>query len=346
METYGGGLWHTWFDRDLGLAGRIIEADSDGSLKERLVLLNKPILRIPTLAIHLDRSVKEGFKLNPETHLQPLFALEPTEEGKQAPATQSHHALLLEALGTTDEKLVSTELCLFDVQPPSLGGANGEFITSARLDNLCSTFCALDALASSDPINPNAINIVMMFDNEEVGSQSTAGADSSMAQSVIHRILRAISPQSPEDFASLESALFSRSLLLSVDMAHAVHPNYPEAHDELHRPVMGKGVVIKYNSNNRYATSVRSAASVKSLCTKHRIAFQEFMVRNDSPCGSTIGPMLASDLGIPCADIGVPQLSMHSIREVCGVQDMEHMIRLVKAFFGSSSAVVIAMINA
>ena len=343
VETYGGGLWHTWFDRDLSVAGKIVVNEgttNNPSLKEYLVDVKKSILRIPSLAIHLDRSVHEGFKFNNETNLTPILCTEskPSYSSEQvSEMVSSHHRELLEAVCAESKKapsqVISVDLCLYDTQPAVISGVKDEFIHSARLDNLFMSYSALNSLLESvqSGLDGTGIRTAILFDHEEIGSQSAQGADSSIIEVILRRIVAFLEPQLClfEAF----SRVISRSLLVSADMAHAVHPNYPEKHDECHRPRMHKGLVIKYNSNQRYATSSRTAAYFKTLAARAEIPVQEFMVRNDSPCGSTIGPILSSKLGIPAIDVGVAQLSMHSIREMAGTEDVSHSINLFSAFY-------------
>lgn len=338
METYGGGLWHTWFDRDLSLAGKIVVNEgtvNNPSLREYLVDVKKSVLRIPSLAIHLDRSVHEGFKFNNETNLTPILCTESKNEVSEA--VMSHHRELLEAVCAEAKKspsqVVNLDLCLYDTQAAIVSGVKDEFIHSARLDNLFMSFCTLQSLLDSVGLGleGSGIRTAILFDHEEIGSQSAQGADSSIVEVILRRIIAALEPKAC--LLNAFARIISRSLLVSADMAHAVHPNYPEKQEECHRPRMHKGLVIKYNSNQRYATSARTAAYFKTLAARADIPVQEFMVRNDSPCGSTIGPILSSKLGIPAIDVGVAQLSMHSIREMAGVEDVDHSINLFTSFY-------------
>lgn len=341
VETYGGGLWNTWFDRDLGLAGRITLLDEKtGGLKERLVNICQPVLRIPTLAIHLDRSVKDGFSFNTELQLNPVLATRSTDNqqasaGSEEDEKASHHRALLSLLqpdsksGVASDTIISSDLCLYDIQKAALGGAYQEFVLSARLDNLMLSFCTAEAFAqaTANLEEEEHIRMAIWFDNEEVGSESAHGAMSTLVSSAVDRIAQALGHQ-----ATMHEML-AKSMLVSADMAHAVHPNYADKHDECHRPEMHAGVVIKYNSNQRYATSSRSAAIIKAIAHAQSIPIQEFMVRNDSPCGSTIGPIVSAKLGIMTIDVGLPQLSMHSIREMAGTRDVDLGIRLLKVLF-------------
>ena len=235
------------------------------------------------------------------------------------------------------DQVISVDLCLYDTQPAIISGVQEEFIHSARLDNLFMSHCTLQALLESVEIDleGEGIRVAILFDHEEIGSQSAQGADSNIIETILRRIIVSLDSKVPA-MADAFPAIIHRSLLVSADMAHAVHPNYPEKHEECHRPRMHKGLVIKYNSNQRYATSVRTAAYFKILAAKSEVPIQEFMVRNDSPCGSTIGPILSSKLGIPAIDVGAAQLSMHSIREMAGVDDVDHSINLFKTYFSQS----------
>ncbi len=307
----------------------------------------RPVLRIPSLAIHLDRTVgSEGFKFNNEQHLTPILCT--IKSSTTAPSTPStvtatattttHHQELLQVIceGTDrrPEQIVSMDLCCYDAQPAQLGGANDEFVFSARLDNLYMSFCSLEALLAANEADccGSGIRLAILFDHEEIGSESAQGANSGFIQVLLERVIAALSPEQ----ADALQRMISRSMLVSADMAHAVHPNYPEKHEECHRPRMQAGLVLKYNSNQRYATSARSAAILKALAARNQLPLQEFMVRNDSACGSTIGPILSAKLGISAVDVGVAQLSMHSCREMAGVEDVEWAIKLFHAFYSQS----------
>ncbi|KAJ1287248.1 hypothetical protein BS78_03G416300 [Paspalum vaginatum] len=347
VQTYGSGLWHTWFDRDLTLAGRVILKAADGSFKHKLVKLTRPLMRVPTLAIHLDRTVNsDGFKPNLETHLVPLLATKHEEpatnsDDKSSSSTKvTHHPLLLqilsEEIGCDSDEIIGMELNVCDTQPSCLGGGNNEFIYSGRLDNLASCYCALRSLVDSSKAaeqlsNEKAIRMIAMFDNEEVGSDSMQGAGAPTMFQAMRRIVDSLMHQSMGEGA-LERAIHS-SFLVSADMAHALHPNHPEKHEECHRPELQKGLVIKHNANQRYATSAVTAFLFKEIARIHNLPVQEFVVRNDMGCGSTIGPILASGVGIRTVDCGIPQLSMHSIREMCGKEDVDTAYRHFKAFF-------------
>jgi len=342
VEAYGGGLWHTWFDRDLSIAGRVIvknydEEKQNNNAESRLVRIDKPILRISNLAIHLNRDITtNGFKPNNETETVPIFATEACCQLNQNMCTESksplnsdHHPLLLNLLAkhlnVSSNDIFDFELSLYDTQPACIGGALDEFIYSARLDNLCSCFICLHALINymSTLKDETNIRMLMCFDNEEIGSNSNRGADSNLIHSTMLRI---------HGQQYFESAI-AKSIILSNDMAHALHPNYSDKHEKKHRPKIHQGLVIKYNSNQRYASNMESTYHILSLSQKLSIPVQKFMVRNDSPCGTTIGPILATKCGIRTVDVGVPQLSMHSVREVCGVKDVCSSLRLITEIY-------------
>ncbi|PSR98780.1 Aspartyl aminopeptidase [Actinidia chinensis var. chinensis] len=352
VQTYGGGLWHTWFDRDLSLAGRVILREKDGTFLHKLIKLKKPLLRIPTLAIHLDRTVnKDGFKPNLETHLIPLLAtkLEDTSSESKEKSNISkaaHHPLLMQVLSDElscgIEDIASIELNVCDTQPSCLGGANNEFIFSGRLDNLASSYCALRALIDScettgDLSNEHAIRMIALFDNEEVGSDSVQGAGAPTMFQAMRRIGGCLAHEYVGEGA-IERAI-RQSFLVSADMAHGVHPNFLEKHEEHHRPELQKGLVIKHNANQRYATTGVTAFLFKEVAKIHNLPTQDFAVRNDMGCGSTIGPILASGVGIRTVDCGIAQLSMHSIREICGKEDVDIAYKHFKAFYQTFSSI-------
>jgi len=335
VETYGGGLWNTWFDRDLSLAGRVI-VEKEGKFVSELVRIDKPILRIPNLAIHLNRKIyEEGFKPNKENHCVPIIATEIKNKLEQPTASEGegeeeHHSVMLDLLAselsTTVKSIKDFELCLYDTQPPALGGAFDEFVYARGLDNLCMSYICMRALidSASNMEDETQIRMVALFDNEEVGSSSCMGAASNMMNSVLTRL--------NTDPRSVASAV-RKSILISCDMAHAVHPNYAEKHEAKHRPSLHKGLVIKQNANQRYATTSITSFLLAEIARKHNIYYQKFVVRQDMGCGSTIGPILAANTGIRTIDVGVAQLSMHSIREMCGTADLLSSYLLLKAIF-------------
>eukprot|EP00835_Amoeboradix_gromovi_P002786 NODE_165_length_16345_cov_0.329743.p2 type:complete len:453 gc:universal NODE_165_length_16345_cov_0.329743:6983-8341(+) len=335
VQLYGGGLWHTWFDRDLGLSGRIFIRSANGGLMQKLVSINEPILKIPNLAIHLsDRSVKDSFSYNTETHLVPILSAQSDEELFNTPKVLMN--LIAQHANVKPEDIVETDLYLHDVQPSVIGGIQKDLVFAPRCDNLGMTYCGLEALIqfaqSSEFKTSKSVNLLVCFDNEEVGSLSVAGADSQRIQNVLAEIAFALE-------WPFEQAM-SKSFFISADMAHAVHPNYADKHELDHKPKMNKGVVLKYNANQRYATNGLTASILKECAHKYQlknkdepILLQSFVVRNDSACGSTIGPITAGQLGVHTIDIGCPQLGMHSIRETMGTEDIVYAVRLIKSVF-------------
>ncbi|KAI9493359.1 peptidase M18 [Zychaea mexicana] len=350
VQLYGGGIWHTWFDRDLSVAGRVMIEDNDGKYRHTLVKVDRPLLRIPTLAIHLDRNANDSFTFNKEVQLAPILAtatkaeLNKTESDEHIEAEEGHHPLLIRVLademGVKPSQIRDFELALYDTQGSTIGGVCNEFIFSPRLDNQEMSYCAIRALLQSKNIeNDTNVRVTVCFDNEEIGSTTAHGADSNLLPTTLQRLANTelLSGENVSPTAFEEA--MHKSILISADMAHAIHPNYPEKHEENHRPHMHKGTVIKINANQRYATTAVTSLVLKELAKKHVIPIQvgfclcEFVVRNDSPCGSTIGPMLSAKLGLRTVDVGNPQLSMHSIREVGGTDDVKHGIDLLQVFF-------------
>ena len=366
VETYGGGIWHSWFDRDLSVAGRVLVKESaTGNFVQKLVKVDRPILRVPTLAIHLHR--QSNFDPNKEDELLPIAGLAAAElnrtggsdaEKTDAEAESSgdyqplkamtgrHHPYFLDVVakeaGVSAADIVDFELVLYDTQKACLGGLNDEFIFSARLDNLNMTYCSvmgLIASANSSPLDDDAsIRLVACFDHEEIGSLSAHGADSNMLPAVLRRlsvIPATDSSASDADVATAFEQTLSTSFLVSADMAHSVHPNYSGKYEANHRPEMNKGTVIKINANQRYATNSPGIVLLQEVAKRASVPLQLFVVKNDSPCGSTIGPMLSAKLGVRTLDLGNPQLSMHSIRETGGSHDVEYAIKLFEGFLNS-----------
>jgi aspartyl aminopeptidase len=319
VEVYGGVLLSTWLDRDLSIAGRV--SLRGGST--RLVRFEQALCRIPNLAIHLNRDVNSGLTLNPQNHMSPVLALDPLD---QKPKLST---LLAEKLQAAADEILGWDLCLYDVVGGVIAGANQELIFSARLDNLASCHAATEALiAAGDP--GESTRVIVLYDHEEVGSQSAQGAKSRFLSSVLDRISNAY-PDAGRDATSRACA---RSIVLSADMAHAIHPNYAEKHDKQHAPRLGKGPVIKVNVNQSYATDGPSAALFADACKEATgSAPQRFSSRNDVTCGSTIGPITAAATGIRTVDIGNPMLSMHSCREMAAVADVEPMLKTMTALF-------------
>ncbi|NUQ74405.1 MAG: M18 family aminopeptidase [Polyangiaceae bacterium] len=309
VEVYGGVLFTTWLDRDLSIAGRVL-FDRGGSIEARLVDLVRPVARIPNLAIHLNRQVNtEGLVLNAQKHLVPLVGL-----GKEAVLK----SVIARELGEKAEALAGFDLCLYDTAKASVGGLENEFIFTARLDNLGSSHAAMRALIKAADTATPATRVIVLYDHEECGSRSFVGAGGPVLRDTLERLVDAL----PDGKGQGLARAVAGSFLISADMAHAVHPNYADQHEPLHAPQLNRGLVIKSNSNQSYATDGASGAVFEALCRKVGYSPQRFVTRSDLPCGSTIGPITAAKLGIPTVDVGAPMLSMHSCREMAGTLDV------------------------
>ncbi len=327
VEVYGGALVNSWLDRDLSIAGRAIVRSPDGSRAAHLVRLSAPIARVAQLAIHLDREVNErGVALNRQEHLPPIIGLT-----LSSTPNISTRALCAAVLGIDADSIIQTDLMLYDVAPPTIGGVHGEFIFSARLDNLAMCHAAVRAImhAASEQVG-DSVPLIALFDHEEIGSASSRGAASSLLPTVIERIVqtRCVAREAYH-------RAVANSVCISADMAHAVHPNYADRHDARHRPTLNGGPVIKLNSQQRYATSADSAAMFEELCRAEQVPVQYYAHRTDLPCGSTIGPITSTQLGIPTVDVGCAMLSMHSIREMSGAHDQTRMVQVLGRFLST-----------
>ena len=330
VEPYGGVLLHTWLDRDLTIAGRVTLA-IDGETETRLVDFERPLLRVPNLAIHLYRELnQEGLKLNAQRHLSPLLGL-----GDDADFVELLCAELGREGAMVDrDQVLAFDLMTYDTQRSVRSGANGEFIHAPRLDNLASSHAGIEALIQAGAAGPSAATrVVVLYDHEEVGSRSTQGAGGTFLADTLERI--AIGAKG-SDAESMARAV-SRSWLISADMAHAIHPNYADRHEPGHRPKLGAGPVIKTNSNQAYATDAESAGLFASLCARVGVTPQNFVTRSDLGCGSTIGPISAARVGIRTVDVGNPMLSMHSVREMAASADVDPMIEVLAEFFRGGS---------
>jgi len=320
VETYGGALLAPWFDRDLSLAGRVTWRDHSGSVSNSLIDFRRPVAVIPSLAIHLNREANDQKPINKQTDLVPIL-MQADDDG-----AEDFNAILARQLThehdvTENPVILDHELFLYDHQPPSEVGLKNEFIAGARLDNLLSCFVLLRGLFDS---REEQNCLIVLNDHEEVGSQSTCGAHGPFLQSVLDRLF----PQNPA-----RQRCISRSLFISADNAHAVHPNFADRYDKGHLPRMNMGPVIKYNANQRYATTSRSAALFRILSERAAIPVQEFVMRSDLACGSTIGPIVAGEIGVQTIDVGVPTLAMHSVRELAGRLDAWYLHSVMKTFF-------------
>ncbi len=319
VEVYGGVLLHTWLDRDLSLAGRVFVA---GEEQPRLLRMTRPLCRVPSLAIHFDREVNDrGLVLHKQNHLPPLAGLGGGDEGWL-------NALLSAELGVPADAIAGADLMLHDAVPPCVSGVDGEFVHAPRLDNLASCHAALEALCAAAPGRPAPTLVIALYDHEEVGSQSAEGASSAFLWSLLERIVRTTGGTAEDVHRAL-----ARSLCVSADMAHGVHPNYADLHEPQHAPKLGGGPVIKLNSNQRYATNGATALRFERAAQAAGVPVQRFVMRSDLPCGSTIGPITAARLGVATVDVGNPMLSMHSIRELASSQDQAAMVAALTALF-------------
>ena len=319
VDVYGGALLNPWFDRDLALAGRVTVLNAQGQLESVLFDSGAAVAVVPSLAIHLDREANKQRSINPQKDVVPLVML-------GHPDTLDFKVWLAKQLVEQDSsreglRVMDFELSLYDTQSPGLVGMDQSFIASARLDNLLSCYAGLAALIEETDAD---WSMLVATDHEEVGSASTVGAQGPMLMDA----LMALTP-APQGNQSLRN----QSWMLSVDNAHAVHPNYADKHDDQHSPHLGGGPVIKINRNQRYATDSEGAARLRLLAERAEVDVQAFVMRADLACGSTIGPITATETGIPTTDLGVPTLAMHSIRELACVQDIPQLIALLQAFY-------------
>jgi aspartyl aminopeptidase len=327
VEVYGGALLSPWFDRDLSLAGRVTYLTDDGVLANALIDFEKPIAIIPSLAIHLDREVNNSRSINAQTQLPLVLA-------SGAETVPDFRALLLEQLRAQTgvrnaREVLDYDINCYDTQPPALVGLNQEFIASSRIDNLLSCFVGLKSLIAANSGATNGARSAMLIcsDHEEVGSMSTSGAQGTM----LHMLLRRIAG-SDENYARM----IDRSLMISCDNAHGIHPNFADRHDANHGPLLNRGPVIKINANQRYATNSETAALFRHICQQIDAPVQSFVVRSDMACGSTIGPITATEIGVRTLDVGVPQWAMHSLRELAGTRDCWYLSRALTHFFQTS----------
>lgn len=314
VEVYGGPILATFADRDLALAGRVNVRTADG-FASHLIRFDRPMLRLPNLAIHMNREVNEaGLKFNKQTELPLLMGI-----ADETAAEARFRQAISETLGVEPDALLTWELSAYDTQNGTFWGLDQEFVASRQLDNLASCHAALNALIATP--QPAATCLVALFDHEEVGSESAAGAGGSFVADIVARL---------GSHAGLDAddqrRLLARSFFISTDMAHAWHPNFPAAYEPGHHVLVNAGPVIKSNANQRYSTSAESAARFMAICDRAAVPCQQYAHRTDLGCGSTIGPMVAARLGITSVDIGSPMWAMHSIRESAGVLDHSYMI--------------------
>lgn len=315
IEVYGGVLFQPWLDRDLSIAGRVSGLDKSGQVVSELIDFKCPIAVIPNLAIHLERDANSKRTINPQQHLSLILG---------RAGEKSFEELLIERCEQDLEQVLEFELSAYDTQAPSITGLNGEFVCSARLDNLLSTYIGARALIDT---TGDQASLFVSTDHEEVGSASACGAQGPFLRNVLERIT-----YSKENNSEALTQFIGRSSMLSCDNAHGIHPNYSDKHDQNHGPILNQGPVIKINQNQRYATTSVSSAKFQQRCAAAGVPIQKFVTRADMGCGSTIGPITASELGIETLDLGAPQWAMHSIRETAGTQDCDYLYQAACAF--------------
>ena len=318
VEKYGGMLMAPWFDRPLSVAGRVIVRENSG-LKPVLVNVDRDLCVIPNLAIHMNRDVNNGIKYNPQKDMIPLFG--------EIASKDKFDQIIANETGVAIEDIISTDLFLYNRECGTIWGADNEFMSAPRLDDVMCAFSCIKALTDNKG-NNKSVNVCAIFDNEEVGSTTKQGADSSFLYDVLSRISMCLGKDS-EDFIRVCASSF----MLSADNAHAVHPNYKEKADPTNRPYMNKGIVIKYNANQKYTTDAISASIFKEICKKVGVEVQSYVNRSDIPGGSTLGNISNSHVSLNTVDIGLAQLAMHSPYETAGVKDTEYMIKAVKKFY-------------
>ena len=318
VEVYGGPLQNSWLDRELELAGRLVTRDG----REYLVRTG-PYFRIPQLAVHLDRDVNNGLTLDRQRHLTPVFGV-----GYAKEADLVAHLAALAGVSATD--VAGYDMVTVDTNPPAIFGLGNELFAAARLDNLSSVYAGLCALIQTSTRNTQMqqISVLAAFDHEEIGSESRSGASGPLLDDILTRIGHGLGATGSERLQA-----YAKSWCVSADAGHAVHPNYPERHDPANLPILGGGPLLKINANQRYATDAHGAALWARCCAEANVNYQEFVSNNTVPCGSTIGPLTATRLGIRVVDVGVPLLSMHSARELCHVNDPPALSAAIAAFF-------------
>ena len=323
VEVYGGPLLAPWFDRDLSLAGRVSWRSGQGALQCSLIDFKRPIAVIPSLAIHLDREANSKRSIDKQIDLVPML-MQTAESSPPDFKTILQRQLELQHPAAAGAEILDFELFLYDAQPLALVGWNGEFISGGRLDNLLSCHALLQGLIAAEP-RRNCL--IVLNDHEEVGSVSAAGAQGAFLSDTLQRLFTE---------PGLRQQVIAGSLFVSVDNAHAVHPNFVGKHDPEHLPQLNRGPVIKMNANQRYATNALTASLFRQFCQKAGSPCQQFVMRNDLACGSTIGPLTAAGIGVPTVDVGIPQLAMHSIRETAGSADGWHLLRALTTFFSAT----------
>lgn len=317
VEKYGGMLMAPWFDRPLSVAGRVI-IRRNGGLKEKLINIKRDLVMIPNLAIHMNREANNGVSYNPQKDLQPLFAVGNTD--------RTLLEIIAEQTGVKKEDIISHDLFLYNRMPGTIWGADKEFVSSARLDDLQCAFASMEGLLRAQ--NHESIAVHCVMDNEEVGSGTKQGAASTFLKDTLLRINMGLGRTYEEYLMTLAG-----SFMVSADNAHALHPNYTDKTDPTNHPVLNKGIVIKFNANQKYCTDAVSAAIFKELCTKAGVPYQTFVNCSDIAGGSTLGNISNTQVPMNTVDIGLPQLAMHSLYETAGVKDTEYLVRAAEELF-------------
>lgn len=322
-EVYGGPILNTWFDRPLSLAGRVsIKTDNPLDPEEKLIDFKKPLMIIPNLAIHMNRKINEGIDTNPQVDTLPLLAIIDDKFEKDNFLLK----LIAKRLDIKVEDILDFELFLYDTEKGFLVGLNEEFISIGRLDDLAMVHAGLYGLVDSKV--SQATNVLVCFDNEEVGSATKQGAASPMLRTILERIALSLGKDKEDYYRAL-----SKSFLISADMSHALHPNYTDKQDPTNRPIINGGPTIKISASQSYTTDSLSSAIYEGICKSIKVPVQKFVNRSDERGGSTIGPISSTQLDIPSVDIGNPILAMHSIRELGGVLDHHYVYRTFKEFY-------------
>ncbi len=323
VEVYGGVLLNPWFDRDLSIAGRVTIQNAHKKIQSVLINFDRAVATIPSLAIHLDREANKQRSVNPQKDIPPLLML--------AGENRAFEELLREQIKKEHPELdvanlLGFELSFYNIQGAAITGMANEFLASARLDNLLSCFTGIESLLHADE---TVTSLMICSDHEEVGSASAEGAEGPFLKTTLERVL-----PNRDDY----HRAIAKSLLISTDNAHGIHPNYPDKHDANHGPLLNKGPVIKINANQRYATNSETSGYFVSLCTANDVPHQTFVTRTDMACGSTIGPITAKALGVKTLDVGVPTFAMHSIRELAGSEDAYSLGQVLKAFYSDTGS--------
>ncbi|MEE0741705.1 MAG: M18 family aminopeptidase [Emergencia sp.] len=317
-EGYGGMIKSTWLDRPLSIAGRVMVRTTDGALSSKLVNIDRDLLLIPNASIHMNREINKGYVYNNQKDMLPLF-------GEMA-AKDKFMSLIAEAAGILPEEILSHDLFLYNRQAPSIWGAEEEFISAGKLDDLQCAFASLKGFLDGPKKDFAAVHCV--YDNEEVGSASKQGAASTFLKDTINRITESLSMSRQEELMTI-----ANSFMISADNAHALHPNHTEMADPVNRPVLNGGPVIKYSAEQKYCTDAVSAAMFKALCEKANVPYQTFTNRSDKPGGSTLGSISNCQVALNSIDIGLPQLAMHSSYETAGAKDTAYLVEVAKVFF-------------